>query len=322
MSDPHLHPACDFGASSHQPPPRAQAGRRLGLVLIVSAVMMVGEIVGGLLLGSLALLSDAGHMLTHILALGLTAIAIRLSVRPVTLERTYGYYRVEILAALFNALTILAIVVYILYDAVVKFIDPQEVQTVQMIEVAALGLAVNLWGAWMLSGIEGHDLNIRGAMIHLLSDTLSSVAIVVGGIVMYYTQWYRLDPILALVIALVIVIWGWRLFRASVRVLLESAPEGMDVAAVCREVEAVPGVKGLHDAHVWEITSEMVMMTGHLLVEDARISESRPILDGVNRMLNERYGIGHTTFQIEVAPPPASSAEQSRNAVRHGGPSA
>lgn len=310
--DPHLHPPCDFGASSHQPPPRAQAGRRLAWVMAVSAAMMVGEIVGGLLVHSVALLTDAGHMLTHILALGLTYVALRMSARPVTLEKTYGYYRVEILAALFNAFTILAIVVYILYDAVTKFIDPPEVKTLEMIGVATTGLVVNLWGAWMLGHVEGRDLNIRGAMIHLLSDTLSSVAIVGGGVAMYYTHWYRLDPILALVIALVIVIWGWRLFRSSVRVLLESAPEGMDVAAVCGSVEAVPGVKGLHDAHVWEITSEMVMMTGHLLVEDARISEARPILDAVNRMLKERFGIGHTTFQVEVVPArtPVSTADQ------------
>jgi cobalt-zinc-cadmium efflux system protein len=299
-TDPHLHPPCDFGAALHARPPRVLATRQLSLVILITAGMMVAEIVGGLLVPSVALLADAGHMLTHLIALALAYFAIRLTVRPVNLVQTYGFYRVEILAALFNALTILLAVAYILYDAVLKFVHPPtELRTLEMIAIAAAGLAVNLAGAFLLNKVEGHDINIRGAMIHLLSDTLSSVAVVAGGVVMHYTHWYRIDPVLAVVIAAVIVVWGWRLFRSAVRVLLESAPEGMDVAEVCRAVEAVPGVEALHDAHVWEITSDMVVMTGHLLVKDRTISEARPILDAVNRTLSERFHIGHTTFQLE-----------------------
>lgn len=296
----YLHPRADFGSAFHNRPHKHQESARLRWVIGITAVMMVGEIVGGLLTNSLALLSDAGHMLTHLFALVMSLIAVRISSKPTDEVRTFGYYRAEILAALFNALTIILIVAYIFYGAVLQFIHPQPIRAREMFIIAVVGLAANLAGALLLHGVTGQDINLRGAFVHLLSDTISSVAIVVGGVVIVYTGWYWIDTILSLIIGGVVLAWGLRLLLDAMHVLLESTPRSLSVAEVCAAIKSVPGVEEVHDVHIWEITSQMYAMTGHLLVRDMRVGETRRVLDAVNRLVCEKFRIGHTTFQFEA----------------------
>ncbi len=298
-SSHYLHPRADFGSAFHNRPLKRAESSRLRLVIVITAIMMVGEVVGGVLTNSLALLSDAGHMLTHLFALVMSLIAVRIAARPTDEVRTFGYYRAEILAALFNALTIILIVAYIFYGAMRQFLHPEPIRAREMFIIAVLGLLVNLAGAFILHGVTGQDINLRGAFVHLLTDTISSVAIVIGGIVIVYTQWYWIDTLLSLVIGGVVLAWGLRLLLDSLHVLLESTPRGLSVPEVCAAIKAVPGVHEVHDVHIWEITSQMYAMTGHLLVRDMAVSESQRILEAVNRLVHERFRIGHTTFQFE-----------------------
>ncbi|MCZ6779392.1 MAG: cation diffusion facilitator family transporter [Acidobacteria bacterium] len=301
----YLHPCTELGSVFHNRPAKHAEDRRLRWVIAITTIMMIGEIVGGLITHSLALLSDAGHMLTHLFALVMSLAAVRIASRPTDERRTFGYYRIEVLAALFNALTIFVIVGYIFYGAVRQILAPQPIHAHTMLGIAVLGLIVNLAGAWMLHGVMGHDLNIRGAFVHLLTDTLSSVAIVVGGVVMLYTEWYWVDIVLSLVIGGVVLTWGLKLLLDASHVLLESTPKELSLPDVCNAIKSVPGVQDVHDAHVWEITSQMYSMTGHLVVQNMTVRETQRILAAVNHTVHERFRIGHTTFQFEVEAPSA-----------------
>jgi cobalt-zinc-cadmium efflux system protein len=304
----YLHPCTDFGSAFHNRPLKQVETRRLRWVIVITAVMMIGEVIGGLLTNSLALISDAGHMLTHLFALAMALIAVRIAARPTDEVRTFGYYRAEILAALFNALTIILIVAYIFYGAVRQLMTPEPIRAREMFIIAALGLAANLAGAFILHGVSGQDINLRGAFVHLLSDTISSIAIVVGGVVILYTGWFWIDTLLSLIIGGVVLAWGLKLLADSLHILLESTPRSLSVAEVCAAVKEVPGVEEMHDVHLWEITSQMYAMTGHLLVRDMPVAQTRRILDAVNRLLDERFRIGHTTFQFEAVDSPSPAA--------------
>lgn len=296
----YLHPLADFGSAFHNRPLKQVESRRLRWVIAITAVMMIGEIVGGILTNSLALLSDAGHMLTHLFALVMSLVAVRIAARPTDEVRTFGYYRAEILAALFNALTIILIVGYIFYGAMRQFLHPEPIRAREMFIIAVVGLAANLAGALILQGVTGQDINLRGAFVHLLSDTISSVAIVAGGVVIVYTDWFWIDTLLSLIIGGVVLAWGLRLLFDSMHVLLESAPRSLSLPDLCAAIKSVPGVQEVHDVHVWEITSQMYAMTGHLVVRDMSVSETCRILDAVNRLVHDKFRIGHTTFQFEA----------------------
>ncbi|MBI4615992.1 MAG: cation transporter [Planctomycetes bacterium] len=295
-----LHPDLDFGSGFHTPAPKAGHVRRIVRVLILNGATMVVEVIGGLWTGSLALLSDAGHMLTHILALGMTLLAILLARRGSSARQTYGSERAEVVAAFFNAATIFFVVLWIVGEAVAKIVSPREIRLREMLVVAGLGLVVNLWSAFLLADFRRGDLNVRSAFFHLLSDTLSSLAIIAGGVTMHFTGWQWIDPALALVIAGVIAAWAAGLLRDSTRVLLEQVPPDLDLTEVCAAVEGIPGVREVHDVHLWEIAPGRRLMTGHVIVEDLSVRECEAILDQVNRTLAERFGIGHTTFQFET----------------------
>jgi len=299
QQDHHAHPPDDFGLHFHRGAVKEPAKSRLLLAIWLNMGMMVAEIVGGILTNSLALLSDAGHMFTHIFALVVSYVAARLAGRGITRDMTYGYHRAEPIAALINAITILIIVVVIVAGAVKKFIDPAPIQAREMFIVAVAGLIVNLAGAFILRGSVKDDINIKGAFVHLLTDLFSSVAIVIGGAVIIWTGWEPIDPILSLVICIVVGVWGWRLLRDSTVVLMEAAPRSIDVAEVSRRVTEMEGVRAVHDVHVWEMSSGLYAMTCHVLVDDMLISHTESIKNAVNRMLSDSYRIGHTNLQFE-----------------------
>jgi cobalt-zinc-cadmium efflux system protein len=285
-------------------PGRAKERTRLWWAMVITAVTMVGEAIGGVLVGSLALVSDAGHMLTHAFALGISLAAIVLAARPTKAERTFGLHRLEILAALLNGFTLLAVTVWITWSAVLRFREPQPILETPMLVVAIVGLVVNLITAWLLHDVGKRDLNVRSAFLHMLGDTASSVAVVVGAIVIEQTDWLWIDPALSLGICVLILIWSAGLIRDAVRVLLEAAPYGMTIQNVRDGVaKAFPEVVALHDIHVWTVTSGMVAMTARVEVRLHSLDDCGCLAEKLEAFLRADYGIGHATLQFFRRPP-------------------
>jgi len=285
---------------THTPRLRLEAAQRgLSAAILITATVMVVEIVGGILSNSLALLSDAGHMFTHSVALGLALVAVRMARRPTTQKKTYGYYRAEILAAFANGIVLVFLVLYIFYKAYLRFLRPPEVSVPIMLGVAIVGLGANLAVLVALRRTRSESINVRGAILHVLSDTLSSVGVITAGAIVMITGVYVVDPLMASLIGAMILIWAIGLMRESGDILLEAVPKHIDVREIIREVEKVKGVRDLHDLHVWTITSGMHAMSGHLLIEDQMVSKAADILDEVKRLLRLRFQIAHTTLQLE-----------------------
>jgi cobalt-zinc-cadmium efflux system protein len=278
---------------------RAGEGRRVVAVLALTAVVLVAEVIGGLWSGSLALLSDAGHMLSDLAAQLLSLVALKIAARPSDARRTYGWYRVEILAALANGVALIALAGGILWSAIHRLrAGGAEIHTGLMISVAAVGLVANLLAAWLLHGAS--SLNVRGAYLHVLTDSLSSVAVVIGGVVMAALRgFYLLDPILSIAIGLFIVWSAWRLVREAVDVLLENVPADVDTTGVCRAIAACAGVRGVHDLHIWTITSGLYALSAHLVVDRGELDRSDALLTEVKGVLMSGFRIAHTTIQIE-----------------------
>ena len=266
---------------------------------------MLVEFIGGIFANSLALVSDAGHMFTHFFALGVSLFAIVVASRPAPLERSFGLYRIEILAAFVNGLALIGVAVYIMYESVVRFLEPQPIAEMQMLVIAVAGLVVNLVSALLLAGVGRHDLNVRSAFLHMLGDTLSSVAVVAGAVVIHFTGWLRVDPALGGLIAVMIGIWSCRLLRDSASVLLESTPKHIRVSELDEALRGeTPEIKGLHDIHVWEITSGMYAMTAHATVEpETTVERLEEIRAHMESFVREAFRIGHTAFQFESAGP-------------------
>ena len=276
---------------------RALNRRRLVASLLILSIYLVAEIVGGLMANSLALLADAGHMLSDIAALALSAFAMWVSQRPPTAKRTYGYYRAEILAALANAAALLALTVFIFYESYQRFRQPPEVAGGLMLGVAVGGLIVNLITLRLLHHGREESLNVRGAWLHVLGDTLGSVGVIVSGTLIWLFDWRWADPAASAVIGALIIYSSWSLIKESVAVLMEGAPGHIDVDEVNRALRAIPGVGEVHDLHVWTITSGMVSLSCHLVPKDnCRYAE---LLAAVRSDLHDRFGIDHVTIQIE-----------------------
>lgn len=271
--------------------------RRLFAVLLLTAAFMVVEAVGGWISGSLALLADAGHMLTDVGALGLALVSAVIGSRPADQFKTYGYRRWEILAALVNGAALFGIAVWVVIEAVHRIGSPSPVRAGLLLGVAGAGLLVNLIALSILHGGHQHNLNTRGAYLHILGDLLGSVAAISAGLIILTTGWTLADPILSIGVALLILIGAWRLVRESTDVLLESVPRGVSMAEVQRRILGVPGVAAVHDLHVWTVTSGMVAMSGHAVVPD--LAHHPAALDGIRGQLAE-LGIGHVTIQLEV----------------------
>jgi cobalt-zinc-cadmium efflux system protein len=302
----HFH---DHGKADHAHSHRVVERKRLMLTMALTGSTMVAEIIGGLLTGSLALLSDAGHMLTHFFALLVSFIAIKLASLPTRPNRSFGLYRVEVLAALFNGLTLLLIIAYIFYEAFGRLLHPAPIKEIPMFLVAVLGLIVNLASAAILFDVGKSDLNVRSAFLHMLGDTASSVGIVAGAIVIYFTGWYRIDPLLSILIALVILVWSWNLLRDSINILLETAPKHVDINTVIAMIkEEAPEITEVHDVHIWEITSQMYSMTAHLVFrEDCRVSTCADVFQRLQEPLLERFQISHVNFSPEYGRQPSES---------------
>lgn len=278
--------------------------RRLAFALGLTAAFMVVEATVGLLSGSLVLVADAAHMLTDVAALGLALGAIWFAQRPATQQKTYGYYRVEILAALVNSLLVLGVATYILYEAFGRFTEPPAVSGWPVLLVAAGGLAVNLVSAWVLLAGARESLNLRAAFVEVVGDMLGSGGAIIAGIILITTGWRYADPLVATGVALLIVPRALKLMKDALDILLEGTPAGVDFERVARAMVAVPGVERVHDLHIWSVTSGFVALSGHVLVADA--GEQRRVLLDLRRVLADEFGIGHVTIQVETADVEAS----------------
>lgn len=279
---------------------RTVAKNKLLLTIFITGAMMSVEIIGGLMTHSLALLSDAGHMFTHFFALAVSFAAIHFAERQHSEERTFGFFRVEILSALFNSLFLFAVTGLIFWEGVKRIMAPSPVLSGQMFFIAGAGLIVNLVSAWILHGANKDDLNVRGAFLHMLADTLSSVVIVLGAVIIYFSGWDIIDPVLSIGIAGVICVWGWGLLRDAVHILLESVPKGMATAEVVRVLmREIPEIEEITDLHIWVITSQMYSMTAHIKLKDnmAR-DEERVLLNRIKQLLDEHFDVGHTTIEF------------------------
>jgi cobalt-zinc-cadmium efflux system protein len=269
--------------------------------MAITGSVMIVEVIGGILTRSLALLSDAGHMFTHFFALGVSFAAIRIACTAPCHHRTFGFYRAEVLAALFNSLFLFAVTAYILYEGVKRLAHPEPVLGLQMLVVAVIGLAVNVASVLILRGSARDDLNIKGAFLHVMADTVSSIVIIVGAIVIYFSGWNVIDPLLAIGISAVIAVWAWGLLKDSINILLEVAPRGSTADDVSAELrKAIPEIREIHDMHIWVITSNMYSLTAHITLDPAAAAEARGILERINRILDEKYDIEHTTIQFDA----------------------
>jgi cobalt-zinc-cadmium efflux system protein len=277
----------------------SMGGKPLKIALTIVLVIMVFEVIGGILSNSLALLGDAGHMLVDALALGLALFAVTIARRPATPTKTYGYHRVEIMAALVNGTALLLVSAYIFYEAYQRLLEPPLINTPLMIGVAVIGLAANLTGILLLRRASRRSLNIKAAFWHIVGDTISSVGVIVAGIIISVTGWGIVDPLIAIFIG-VIILWGAvRLVRESVDILMEAVPKHIQVDKVIEIIKNVPGVEDVHDVHIWTLTSDIHALSAHLLIEDQRVSKSAEIVETVNRNLGRHFNITHTTLQLE-----------------------
>ena len=277
----------------------ATGSRPLKIALAIVLTVMVAEVIGGIMSGSLALLGDAGHMLVDALALGLALFALTIARRPATPTRTYGYHRVEIMAALANGTILILVSIYIFYEAYQRALEPPPVQAPLMLLVATVGLIANLAGILLLRKSSRRNLNLRAAFWHIVGDTISSVGVIVGGIIIAITGWYIVDPIIAVFIG-GIILWGAvRLVSESVDILLEAVPRHIDVEKVIATIKSISGVDEVHDMHVWTITSGMHALSAHLLITDQMVSKSAEIVETVNQDLARYFNITHTTLQLE-----------------------
>jgi len=273
--------------------------KRVQIALALTASFMLVEVVGGILSGSLALLADAGHMLTDTMALALTAFAFRMSVRPADKKRSFGYQRFQIIAAFVNGLSLLLIVGWILVEAVRRFIDPPDVIGQTMFVVAAAGLVVNIIAFIVLHGGDQQNLNMRGAALHVIGDLLGSVAAIVAAIVIMSTGWMPIDPILSVVVAMLILNSAWKLVRRSAHILLEGAPEWLDVADIqAKIISTVPEVSGVHHVHVWCQTPQNLMLTMHVVLDES-VADVTAVVRSVKQILQAEFGINHSTIEVE-----------------------
>lgn len=295
---PHDH-AHDHshGYGHHHDHLRHSSQKLLQIVLALTFTYMLAEAVGGYLANSLALISDAGHMFTDVAALGLSLLAVRFASRPATPRKTYGFYRLEILAALANGVALIVLSLLICFEAYQRLSRPEEVAGGMLIWVSTGGLIVNLVSAYLLSRGAGESLNVRGALLHVIGDLLGSVAAVAAGALILWRGWTWADPLFSVLISLLIIFNAWRLVVDAVNVLLEGTPSHINASAVDEAIRTVGGVREVHDLHIWTITSDRHAVTAHVVINDA--SESYRVLREIRELLAERFALTHSTIQIE-----------------------
>ncbi len=276
---------------------RENGTRALKIALVITAVFMMVEFAGGLWTNSLALTADAGHMLTDVAALGLSLFAAWFIRRPATAEKTYGYFRVEILAALMNGVFLVGIAVVVFYESYARFLEPEAIKTTEMILIGILGLIANLASASVLHGSHTHNLNIRSAFLHVLGDILGSIAVIFAGVAISLWGFFWADPAVSAFVSVLILLSAWRVVRDSVLILLEGTPAHVNLRAMTKELSEVRGVSSVHDLHVWTLTSGVHVMTCHAVLLPGE--NASQILEQLNKVSRERFRVDHTTIQIE-----------------------
>ena len=293
-----------------QPHSTAGIEKRFLLSIGLTAAILVAEVIGGLWTGSLALLSDAAHVFMDIFALGLSFIALRLSALPADDRHTFGYHRLEVLAALTNGITLGAIAVGIFSEAWQRWQSPGDIKSSQMLVIAAIGLVVNLIVAWVLGGHDHQagehnhahkDLNVHSAFLHVLGDAISSVGVILAAIVIGATGWMWLDPLMSVVIGVLILFSSVRVLRSSLHILIEGVPEGLSLKEISRAVTNVAGVSEVHDLHVWSLCSGHTALSAHVTVQDQSLLDSNGVMAEIKRSLLDDFHIEHTTIQFECA---------------------
>ncbi|MBI2901624.1 MAG: cation transporter [Planctomycetes bacterium] len=300
MAEQHHHPK-HSETSVLSGPVRIGERRRLFWVLLLTGATMIAEFVGAFLTRSLALLGDALHMLTHFGSVGLSLLAVVIAMRPAPPDKTYRYWRAEVIASLVNGLALLPIAGYVLYEAYLRWRHPIEIEVVPMLAIGAVGLVVNLACAAMLHRHSEHDLNIRGAFVHMVADTASSVGVIVAGVLVWRLGWKWSDPLIAALISVLIVAWSLGLIRDAIRILLESVPEHVDLEQIRARMRAEEGVAEVHDLHIWTITSRMHALTAHVrLIDDVPVSRTEELAHRLQKVLDREYDIQHATLQFET----------------------
>ncbi|MEQ2525987.1 cation transporter [Robertmurraya yapensis] len=299
----HHHHGHDHGHHHHHHHhhDHSREGNKKGLMiaLVITAGIMLLEFIGGLVTNSLALLSDSGHMLSDTSSLALSLVAMWFATRPASPNKTYGFYRFEILAALFNGLTLFLIAAFIVYEAVERFLDPQAVASGTMILIAIIGLLANLLSAFALmsKGDVKDNVNLRSAYLHVLGDALGSVGAIIAGVLMLLFDWYIADPIISVVVALLILKSAWGVIKHSIHILMEGTPITVDQQEVKATLQEIDGVINVHDLHIWTITSGLDSLSCHLLIKDNQ--DSQAILQTAINLIESKFKILHTTIQIE-----------------------
>ncbi len=276
--------------------------RKLVLSLSITLIVMVIELIGGYLTNSISLISDAGHMFTHAFAISIGLAAILIAARPPCHHRTFGLFRSEVLAAFINGLFLLLVVGIILYESALRILEPEDVDSLSMLGIACIGLATNVVSIMILHGSEKHDMNIRGVFYHMLGDALSSVGIVIAAAVIYYTGWNLIDPLVSIGISILIAYWAVGILRESTSILLEMAPEGMDVETISKDLQEVfPQVSRIYDIHLWAITQERISFSAHMKLKDplVNVDEQGKILQVIEDHLKDHYSIEESTIQID-----------------------
>ena len=291
VTDEHTH--------SHLGSVAQKTTARLALALFITLAFVLVEAAAGLFANSLALLTDAAHNLTDVVALGLSWYAVRLTLQPSNSQKTYGYHRAGILVALLNSTTLVLISLGIFYDAYRRFLSPPEVKAGILIGVGLAAVVVNAVTAWLVRRGSEHDLNLRAAFVHLMSDVASTVGAVMAGVIIYFTAADWLDPFVSVLIGILILYNAWGIVRETVEILLESTPRDLDMDAMVEEIKKVDGVLGVHDLHVWSLTQDLRTMSAHILTDDVQISRGASIQSRVNELVSNRYHIAHATLQLE-----------------------
>jgi cobalt-zinc-cadmium efflux system protein len=315
MNGPHIH--TNSHSHSYHAHRFDRSWRPLVLAFGTQLIFFVVELVGGLLINSLALIADAGHMLSDVAALGLSLLALYYTRKPHTAQKTYGYHRLEILVALVNGLILWGMSAFILYEAYDRFSHPPAVASLPLMIIAGLGLMVNLFGVMILHPTKDQSINLRSAFLHLLADSLGSVAAVAAGLAIFLRGWYWFDPLAGAAVAVLIIISSWQLVWEAADILMEGTPKHIDMAEVTRALEGWPGVAEIHDLHIWSISSGLFAMSVHVVLTDSRDRDC--LTEELEDLMSRRFGLDHTTIQLEgenyhnprfcsLSPPPKETA--------------
>jgi len=275
--------------------------RRLVFAIILTAITLVAEIIGGIWSNSLALLSDAGHVFLDLFALALSLGAIKLAAKPPGEQHSFGLHRAEVLASLVNGLTVFLMALGILYEGSLRLISPQEVKTIPMLVVAVLGLIANLLAAKGLHGHAHDDLNVRSAFLHVLGDAAASVGVIVGAVLMHYTGWYQADPVISIAIGLLILVGAFRVLRDAVHILMEGVPRGLSVELVAERIRSLDGVSDVHHLNLWAVCSHIFALSAHIEIEPGYDGQRSQLMQSIEHELQHHFHITHTTIQFDCS---------------------